>query len=181
MSTTDVIGALAGLDTESSQRIRGHRTKVVRAAEDSLHSLFDIPAHDEAPRVGRVVRLLAAARAAHVDGADDVAEYYLEQLGEEPDDEMLAVELAQQLVRDGANGPAGSRASREIRALLRHIDLLVQRPAAATPDDLDALTASGWSVTEIVVLSQITTFVTYQTRAVHGLRVLHLASREATA
>jgi uncharacterized protein YciW len=177
MSSSDVIGALAGLDAESSARIRGHRPEVVRAAEQSLQSLFDIPDHDEAPGAGRVLRLLAAARAAHVDGAPEVAEYYAEQLGEEPDDALVGVQLALELVRDGADGPAGARASRRIRSLLRHIDLLVQRPAAATSDDLAALQASGWAVTEIVVLAQVVTFVSYQTRAVHGLRVLQEAAR----
>lgn len=173
---TDVIGAIAGLDAAGSARIRGHRPEVELAAEASLHSLFDVPSHDEAPRAGRVVRLLAAARSAYVDGAEEVAEYYAEQLAEEPDDALLGVELALQLVRDGADGPAGVRASRAIRSVLRHIDLLVQRPAAATPDDLDALLVSGWTVTEIVVLAQIVTFVSYQTRAVHGLRVLNGAA-----
>lgn len=177
MSIVDAIGGLAGLDATLSERLRGHRPEATAAAEESLHALFDVPEHDEAPSVGRVPRLLAAARAAHVDGAPEVAEFYAEQLGEEPDDPRLPVELALSLVRDGADGEAGDRAPRAIRSLLRHIDLLVQRPAAATPDDLDALTAAGWGTTEIVVLSQIVTFVTYQTRVVHGLRVLQEAAR----
>lgn len=177
MSSTDVIGELAGLDAEESELIRGHRPEVAHAADRSLSSLFDIPGHDEAPGVGRVLRLLAAARSAYVDGAYDVEAFYVEQIEEEPDEPRLTVQQAIQLVRDGADGPAGAQTSREIRALLRHIDLLVQRPAAATPDDLVALTASGWDKVEIVVLSQIVTFVSYQTRAVHGLRVLKEAIR----
>ncbi len=177
MSIVDAIGGLAGLDAEKSDAVRGHRPETITAAEESLHALFDVPEHDEAPSVGRVTRLLAAARAAHVDGSTELAEFYAEQLGEESDEPALAVELALRLVRDGADGEAGERATRAIRSLLRHIDLLVQRPAAATPDDLDALTAAGWATTEIVVLSQIVTFVTYQTRVVHGLRVLQEVAR----
>lgn len=172
MSISDVIGGLAGLDAEQSERLRGHRPEAVAAAEQSLRALFDAPAHDEAPDLSRVVRLLTAARAASVDGSAAVAEFYAEQLGEEPDAPDLSTELALRMLVDGADGESAPGASRKIRSLLRHIDLLVQRPAAATSDDLDALASSGWSTTEIVVLSQIVTFVAYQTRVVHGLRVL---------
>ncbi|UOQ56649.1 hypothetical protein MUN78_13340 [Leucobacter allii] len=174
MTTQDTLGTLAGLDREASERLRGHRPAVTEAAEASLHALFDVPEDDEAPGLDRRLRLVAAARAAHVDGSDAVAAFYAEQLLEEADD-VDAPGLAE-LVTGGADGEAGRAAGRAERALLRHVDLLVQRPAAATSDDLDALAAAGWGVVEIVVLSQIVSFVTYQTRVVAGLAVLQEAS-----
>ncbi len=177
MTIADTIGALAGLDPQRSEELRGHRPDATRAAEQSLHALFDVPEHDEAPGLGRAIRLLAAARAAHVDHSKEVEEFYAEQLGEEPDDPRISIDLAVQLVKGGAESEAARSAGRDIRALLRHTDLLTQRPAAATPDDLDSLLAAGWTVSEIVVLAQVVTFVSYQTRAVHGLRVLQGGAR----
>lgn len=171
----DTLGVLAGLSGAHSDRIRGHRPAVIEAAEASLAALFDVPADDEAAGLSRAQRLVTAARAARVDGADAVAAFYLEQLAEEADSEADAAALVA-LADDGADGAAGRAASRAERALLRHVDLLVQRPAAATSDDLDALAKAGWNVTEIVVLSQIVSFVTYQTRVVAGLAVLQEAS-----
>lgn len=194
MTQHDTLGALAGLDEAVSDRVRGHRPEVIEAAEESLHALFDAGAGDEAAGLTRAARLLAAARAAHLDGGAELAEFYLELLDEEEVAPAGATAgggaagdaatdgpsrfdpaAARELAIGGVDGAAGRRAPRAIRALLRHVDLLVQRPAAATPDDLDALTASGWGVVEIVVLSQIASFVTYQTRVVAGLRVLREA------
>ncbi|WP_449278289.1 hypothetical protein [Leucobacter sp. GX24907] len=180
MTQLDTIGALAGLDAASSARIRGHRPDAVEAAEESLHALFDVPEGDEASGLSRQHRLLAAARAAHADGAPAVADLYLEMLEEEVDGVDTAtgldIERLRALALEGADGPVASAADRSIRALLRHTDLLVQRPAAATSDDLDALAAAGWSVTETVVLSQVIAFTSYQTRVVAGLAVLQEAS-----
>lgn len=181
MTQLDTIGALAGLDPAASERIRGHRPEAVEAAEESLHAIFDVPEGDEAEGLSRQHRLLVAARAAHADGAPEVAELYLEMLEEEAEGAGAAADLGiarlRALASEGADGAAALDAPRSIRALLRHTDLLVRRPAAATADDLDALAAAGWSTTEIVVLSQVVSFISYQTRVVAGLSVL----REATA
>lgn len=177
MSTHDVIAAIAGLPPQREAAIRGHRPDVASAAEQSLHALFDTSEHDEAPGLTRQLRLLSAARAARVEQAGDLSAFYLEQLLEEPASEELSPHNAELLVAEGADGATAGSHARSIRALLRHIDLLVQRPAAATPDDLDALLAADWNVTEIVLLSQIITFVSYQARAVYGLRVLQEAAK----
>lgn len=177
MSQLDVLGGVSGLDDARLHELRGHRPAVIEAADRALEALFDVSATDEAPGLTRSLRLLAAARAAATDGAEQLVAFYLEQLEEEPGAEELAPGSHELLVRGGPDGAAGAVATRRVRALLRHTDLLVQRPAAATEDDLAALLAAGYSVQEIVVLSQVVTFVTYQARVVHGLRVLEEAAR----
>src|SRR5699024_4939992 len=117
----DTIGALAGLDTAASERIRGHRPGVTEAAEASLHALFDVGHEDEAPGLARATRLLAAARAAHLDGAPELAEFYTEQLGEEPavtsGPAAFDAAVLCELVRGGADSAAARAAQRSIRAL----------------------------------------------------------------
>ncbi|MEJ6488163.1 hypothetical protein PQI23_00305 [Leucobacter sp. USCH14] len=174
MTRLDTLSALAGLDSAAAERAHGHRPDVIEAAEASMHALFDVGDEDEAPDLTRSLRLLFAARAAIVDGALELAEFYLELLDEEQDDASRASAIAdaRALVSDGVEGAAARSCTRAMRTALRHVDLLVQRPAAATSDDVVSLGTAGWSITETVVLSQIVSFVTYQARIVAGLRVL---------
>lgn len=60
----------------------------------------------------------------------------------------------------------------KLAAALGHAHLLILRPREASPRALDALARAGWTVDEIVTLSQLVTFLTYQVRVVHALRVL---------
>lgn len=58
-----------------------------------------------------------------------------------------------------------------VRAALDFTELLVHRPADATPADVEAL-APHFDATEIVTLAQTIAFVTFQLRVVHGLAVM---------
>lgn len=59
-----------------------------------------------------------------------------------------------------------------LAALLAHAHLLVFHPRDASPTALAALQAAGWSTPEIVTVSQIVAFLSFQIRAAHGLRLL---------
>ena len=50
--------------------------------------------------------------------------------------------------------------------------MLVFHPRDAAPAALQALLDTGWSTTDIVTLSQIVAFMSFQIRVVTGLRVL---------
>jgi uncharacterized protein YciW len=50
--------------------------------------------------------------------------------------------------------------------------LLVFHPRDAAPEALQALLDAGWSTTDIVTLSQIAAFLSFQIRVVAGLRAL---------
>jgi uncharacterized protein YciW len=50
--------------------------------------------------------------------------------------------------------------------------LLVFHPRDAEPVALQALLDAGWSTTDIVTLSQIAAFLSFQIRVVAGLRTL---------
>jgi len=59
-----------------------------------------------------------------------------------------------------------------LAAAFEHVHLLVFHPRDATPGALRALLDAGWSTTDIVTLSQIVAFLSFQIRVVGGLRVL---------
>ena len=83
------------------------------------------------------------------------------------------------LSREDAAGPT-YRVAPEIRGVLGprlaaafdHMHLLVFHPRDAAPAALQALLDAGWSTTDIVTLSQIAAFLSFQIRVVAGLRVL---------
>jgi len=158
---TDVIHEIAETASDSS---RDHRPAVREAAQSAYEALFDAFPDDPVPGVDRTLRHLLAARAAWLDGDRAAADWYLAR--------AVGVEAGADLVTHGADGIAGAAAPRPLRAALRHVDLLVRRPAAATADDLAALSAAGWSPAEVVVISQIVGFVSYQVRVAHALRIL---------
>ena len=57
-------------------------------------------------------------------------------------------------------------------AAFEHVHLLVLHPRDADPAALQALLDAGWSATDIVTLSQIAAFLSFQIRVVVGLRTL---------
>ncbi len=59
-----------------------------------------------------------------------------------------------------------------LAAILRHVSLVTTAPGSATRADLDALRNAGLTERDIVVVTQIVAFVSYQVRVVAGLRAL---------
>ncbi len=83
------------------------------------------------------------------------------------------------LSREDTAGPTHHVADETRRALgsrlaasFDHMHLLVFHPRDAAPAALRELLDAGWSTTDIVTLSQITAFLSFQIRVVAGLRVL---------
>ncbi len=65
----------------------------------------------------------------------------------------------------------------KLAAALDHAHLLVFRPRESSQAALKLLTDAGWSVTDVVTLSQLVAFLTFQLRVVAGLRVLGEVAR----
>jgi CMD domain protein len=59
-----------------------------------------------------------------------------------------------------------------LAAAFEHVHMLVFHPRDATPAALQALLDAGWSTTDIVTLSQIVAFLSFQIRVVTGLSTL---------
>lgn len=71
-----------------------------------------------------------------------------------------------------AAGGALPKADARLTAILRHVDLIATSPREATRADIAALTAAGVSPDDIVRLSQVIAFVSYQLRLIAGLRLM---------
>ena len=61
-----------------------------------------------------------------------------------------------------------------------HAHLLVLHPREARPAAIRALVQAGWSADDIVSLSQLVAFLSFQLRAAWGLRVLAAAPATPT-
>ena len=59
-----------------------------------------------------------------------------------------------------------------LAAAFEHVHMLVFHPRDAAPAALQALLDAGWSTTDVVTLSQIVAFLSFQIRVVAGLRTL---------
>jgi len=60
-------------------------------------------------------------------------------------------------------------------AILRHVDLIAATPREATRADIAALQAAGVATGDIVRLSQLIAFVSFQLRLIAGLRLMGAA------
>jgi len=195
MSTTlsDVIDHLARIEPGSHlDTLRVQRLQARENAQKSYLALFE----PEYP--GTVTALERYAVATFVAGLHRqqvVLDFYRAALLrlERPDvAELIDAEIARASVRgpygrypkgplsaEDRDGPdyrvllgyeeiLGARLS----AALEHAHLLVFRPRDASPAALQKLLDAGWSTTDIVTLSQLVAFLSFQIRVVAGLRAL---------
>lgn len=158
----DVINQLAGIAAESRVgQLRAQRPEVLRYAEGSYQALLE---PEDRSGISRAERELIALRVATLTGSAALAAWHQERL------ERLDIGLG---VRNAViNDPQSLVLSPRERALMRHVDLVSRAPASATAADLAALVAVGLSPREIVIVSQLIAFLSFQVRTLVGLRLL---------
>jgi len=190
----DVIDALIGITPGSPlDAIRARRPEARLHAQATYRALF-VP---EAPgTVTAQERLAVAAFVAGLHGATAIAMWYAARLAESGALPALTEAVDAVIAEARTHGPYGrypaGPLSREDTAGLRlrvgaatgrslgprlaaafeHAHLLVFHPRDGTPAALRALLDAGWSTTDIVTLSQIIAFLSFQIRVVTGLRLL---------
>ncbi len=95
--------------------------------------------------------------------------------------QSLRFALAARVARLGGDGPLAEHyaaggtlpeADTRLTAILRHVDLIATTPREASRADIAALQAAGVSTDDIVRLSQLIAFVSYQLRLIAGLRLM---------
>ena len=150
-------------------------------------------------------RYAVAAFVAGVHDEPAVANFYLAKLAKAADRSELVEALKAEIEHARTKGPYGAFPAgplsvedkagliyrvvggwpacpwRRLGAVLEHAHLLVFRPRDAAPAAMQALLDAGWSTTAIVTLSQLVAFLSFQVRAVAGLRTLGASLGQNTA
>jgi alkylhydroperoxidase domain protein/CMD domain protein len=168
-TSDDVISALAGISPGSpAAELRAQRREAMQHAQGSYTALFD-PA-ERGVGLAPVERFAIALRVAAIHAATEAADHYRQRLiaaGASP--EIVA---AAALEDAGAGSQPDPEVPPRLQAILRHADLLSTHPVDASPDDLQALADAGLATVEIVVLSQIVAFVSFQVRVIAALQLI---------
>jgi CMD domain protein len=191
---TDVIDTLAGIKPGSAlDAIRNRRPEARNQAQASYRALFapEIPGE-----VSATERFAVAAFVTGLHGDGETAAFYAADLAASGASAELRRAIDTAIAAAKGQGPYGSfpagplsrenttgpthRVAPETRPVLGprlaaafdHMHLLVFHPRDAAPAALQALLDAGWSTTDIVTLSQIAAFLSFQIRVVAGLRVL---------
>jgi len=169
---TDVISSLAGIVPGSpSAELRAQRPEAMQHAQGSYAALFD-PA--EPHGLSPVERFAIALRVATIHDAPEASAHYRQRLveaGASP--EIVAAAALQDAGSASQSDPA---VPTRLQAILRHADLLATRPVEAAPDHLQALADAGLATLEIVQVSQIVAFISFQVRVVVALQLIGGAS-----
>jgi len=190
--TADIIDVLAGLDAGNPlSAVRDQRAQARDNAQLSFEALLE-PA--DPGTVPLAERYAVATFVALLHGFAEAAAFYADLLADEAPELTAPIEAA--AAAGVTAGPYGAYResglqgeSREglrwhpspettaaiggrLAAALTHTHLLVLRPREARPEHLGALADAGWSADDIVTLSQLVAFLSFQLRAAWGLRVL---------
>ncbi|WP_437882360.1 alkylhydroperoxidase domain protein [Pseudomonas sp. LRF_L74] len=148
MSTFDLLDRLAEIPSDSAlAAARATRDAATRHTQGSYDALFTAVDEGELALAER----LALARLAAQVHADDV----------------LSQHYGQRLQQTG-----GVTDSPRWRAALAHAEVLASTPLRLDAQSQQALVEAGWSVTAIVILSQVVAFVSYQSRLRAGYRLI---------
>jgi CMD domain protein len=197
----DVIDLLAGLAPDHPlSRVRDLRPDARANAQRSFEALLE-PADPGA--FGYAERYAVAAFVAGLHGSERAAAFYADLLGDA--DAELAPVVDRAARAAATAGPTGAyrepgladesvpgdpwqpdadardALGTRLAAALAHAHLLVIRPRESSPAALRALGAAGWTPDEIVSLSQLIAFLTFQLRVAWGLAVLAAEPADATA
>lgn len=190
----DVIDGLAGIGPGSAlDAARARRQQARTHAQASYAALFQ---PQDAGGVTLLERFALAAFVADLHGTGEASEFYAAGLAGTGAAPELCAAVRAEAAAGMAPGPYGRypsgtlsredvpgpefRVSAEggrvlgprLTAAFEHAHMLVLHPRDAAPGSLQALLDAGWSTTEIVTLSQLVAFLSYQIRVAAGLRVL---------
>lgn len=168
----DVLNTLLGSGEDSAlAQLRSRRPEATTHMQGSYDALFTWA---PATAVSRAERFAAALYVAALHGEPALVAHYRERLATTPG-------VSESLIEDTLRGPSASGLPERLRALLTHAELLVIRPAAATRGDLGKLQAAGLPDAEIVTVSQLIAFVSFQVRVFVALTLLRGDDRAAPA
>ncbi|CAA9555167.1 MAG: Alkylhydroperoxidase AhpD domain protein [uncultured Thermomicrobiales bacterium] len=159
---TDVIDHLLGIKPGSKlAQLRAERPVLVKATQGSHEALFE---PDDLGGVSHRERDGLVLRVAVLTPSPELVAWHRERLRAQGEGDATIAAF------EGGPGGAGLT-TREV-ALLRHADILANTPGEATPDNIAALKAAGFGPRDIVTISQLIAFVSFQARLLVGLRLV---------
>jgi CMD domain protein len=191
----DVIDTLAGIAAGSPlDRIRRTRRPVAREQAQKSHESLFRP--EEYGGFGPLERFLVAMFVAGLHGQRAIQGFYAEQLKSSAATDATRAAVEDEIAAGRTKGPYGAypkgplsaedtpgpvhrvaEKNREalgprLAAALEHVHMLVFHPRDADARSLQSLIDAGWTTTQIVTLSQLVAFLSFQIRVIAGLRVL---------
>lgn len=156
----DVMLRLAGIDPHGElARVVAKRADIFDLTEKT-HDAALLPA--DPGGLSRGLRAAIGCRIARLN-RDDAFLAHFEQLL----DRAGASEAERRLADPDVAGDDPA-----IRAIVRHADMVAANPKAATGADIQSLKQAGVAEADIVRLSELVAFISYQIRVVAGLRLM---------
>jgi len=191
---SDVIDELAGIPAGSAlDKARDNRPEARKHAQASYDALFS---PKDFGGFGLLERCAVAAFVAALHGRPETKAYYADKLAGTGAPPELLVAVASEAVEARTHGPYGNYPKgplsientsglvyavaptprgvlgARLAAAFEHTHMLVFHPRDAAPPSLQKLLDAGWSVTDIVTLSQLVSFLAFQIRVVAGLKAM---------
>jgi CMD domain protein len=191
---TDVIDGLVGIAKSSRlDAIRDQRPDARENAQKSYRALF---APAVAGGVGLASRFAVALFVAELHREASAISHYQAGYAAHGGRNEVAQAIALEARRGAAQGPYGRYPQgplsiednagpvyrvdpqyhplfgARLSAALEHAHLLVFRPREASPEALQSLLDAGWTTDDVVTLSQLVAFLSFQLRVIVGLRAL---------
>ncbi|MDG0798125.1 alkylhydroperoxidase domain protein [Pectobacterium punjabense] len=146
----DVLDTLADINPNSVlAEARKIREAATRHTQGSYDALFSAAAHDDVT-LPLSLRFWFATKISGWQQDEQLQRFYAERLADFPEPTLTpALQLA-----------------------LDHAERLTKTPVQAAPSHVNALERAGWSVDDIVTLSQLIAFVNFQSRLLRGYRLI---------
>jgi CMD domain protein len=191
---TDVINLLAGIAPGSAlDQARDNRAEAKKHAQASYDALFSPKEFGGFPLTERFA---VSAFVAALHGRPETKDYYADKLAEAGASPELRITIASEAVEAHTHGPYGHYPrgplslenqdgmkygvaptprrvlGQRLATAFEHVHMLVFHPRDAAPPSLQAMLDAGWSVSDIVTLSQLVSFLAFQIRVVTGLKAM---------
>lgn len=160
---TDIINQLAGIDDDSPiGRLRASRDISFNAAAGSYRELIT---PEDPGGLSYIECDAVALRVALLEKSPAVADHHRQRL--------LAAGAGHDLIAAIEQFPAErDRLDPHLETAIEHCDLLTTSPRDASPNAIASLRGAGFSTRDIVSLSQLIAFVSYEVRLLSMMRIL---------
>ena len=162
IGNSDIINLLAGIESGSELAdLRAQRPEVQQYTQGSYLALLE---PDDPAGVSREEREAIGLRVAALERSQVVADFHLTRLQGLGVDDATLVAIEQ--------FPDGETLPDRLTAILRHVDLLTRTSRSGSPRAIAALREAGLSGPDIVTISQLIAFLSFEIRVLAMLRAL---------